>query len=479
MPNMESPAERGRRLTAARMLLKIVAPFEQKLGERLVAVLREGAERAAAGERSADAERLVEAALIVAEKDPGRAAELGELALRVGGPAQVTPLLFGLRFKDAKLADALFTRTLEAVRRSPDSASLHSLTQVTFPDSMQSGSASAAPPDNLRTELLRLGVAYLQANPIGAANRESVCNGVVSFIAPVLPQFQRLLPQQADVARQAVIQCQPANPLARQRLDDALRYRPPDTVDELLKAAAAADAKVRAVYSYRAAALAKEQNDLDRALKILDGMSLAEREFMGGSWEAYRWEWGALAALKYFKSGDVSMMHLTINAVPADLQPFAKLAFVSRLPSHGKREIDPTLVFLDEAREGLRRSAISEAEKCSWYLGLLRLTVKHQPAQATAVLKETVAALNRVGDTKGKGDGGADERANLVGSISKSLPASLLEMDEYAVREAVTSINATDIRAEVRLELLGACLSRLRGAKPAASEQTPPASKGE
>lgn len=42
------------------------------------------------------------------------AAELGELALRVGGPAQVTPLLFGLRFKDAKLADALFARTLEA-----------------------------------------------------------------------------------------------------------------------------------------------------------------------------------------------------------------------------------------------------------------------------------------------------------------------------------------------------------------------------
>jgi hypothetical protein len=480
VPNMESPAERGRRLATARLLLKLIAPLEQKLGGRLVSVLSEGAERSAEGERSANAEGLVEAALILAKKDPRRAAELGALALRVGGPSQVAPLLIGLRFKDAKLADALFTQTLEVVRRAPDSASLHSLTRVTFPESTQSGATTAAPPDNLRTELLRLDVAYLQANPISAANRESVCNGVVAFIAPVLAQFQRLLPEQVDTARQAVLQCQPANPLARQRLDDALRYQPLDTVDDLLKAAAAAtDTKVSAVYSYRAASMAKEQNDLDRALKILDGMSPAEREFMGGSWEAYRWDWGALAALKYFKSGDVSMMHLVINAVPADLQPFAKIVFVGRLPSPGKGEADPALKVLDDAREGLRRAAVSEAEKCGWYLGLLRLTVKYQPAQATAVLKDTVAALNNVGNLKGKNDGSADERANFIGSISKSLPASLLEMDEYAVKEAVVSIDANDTRAEVRLELLGACLARLRSSKQGAPGQKPRASKGE
>src|SRR5205814_9780469 len=31
-----------------------------------------------------------------------------------------------------------------------------------------------------------------------------------------------------------------------------------------------------------------------------------------------------------FESGDVSMMRLTIDAVPADLRPFAEMAFVSR-----------------------------------------------------------------------------------------------------------------------------------------------------
>jgi hypothetical protein len=481
VPNRESPADRSQRLAKARQLLNIVAPLDQKLSQRLVAVLTEGAERSAQDERSANADGLVEVALTVAESDPQRAAELGALALSIGRPDQVAPLLIGLRYKDTKLADALLSQTLEAARRAPERTSLNALTQVAFLEVMQPGATSPAPPDKLRTELLKLDVAYLQANPISAANREAVCTGVVAFIAPVLPQFERLLPQQADIARQSVSQCRPSEPIARQRLDDALRYQPLNTVDDLLKAAdAATDTKVRAVYSYRAAALAKEKNDLDRALKILDGMSSGEREFMGGSWEAYRWEWAALSALKYFKSGDVSMMHLVINAVPADLQPFAKIAFVGRLPSPRSRESDPTLTFLDEAREGLRRSTVSEAEKCSWYLGLLRLTVKYQPAQAAAVLKETVAALNRVGDRKGKGDGTADDRAHLVGSISKSLPSSLLEMDEYAVREAVASINAADIRAEVRLELLGVCLARLRNSKPATPGQKPqpPASKG-
>lgn len=480
VPNMEGAAERGRRLATARLLLQIVAPLDQKLGARLVAVLSEGAERAASDERSANAEGLADAALALAVKDPRRAAELGELALRVGGPSKVVPILWGLRFKDAKLADALFVRALEATRQSPERASLHALTQVAFSELLQPGSKAPATPDSLRTELLRLDVAYLQANPLNAANRDSVCGGVVSFIAPVLPQFQRLLPQQADIARQSVLQCQTDHPLARQTVDDALRYQPLNTVDDLLKVAdAATDMKVRTLYAYRAAAMAKEQNDLDRALKILDGMSPEQRTFMGGSWEAYRWDWGALAALKYYKAGDVSMMHLVVNAAPADLQPFVKLALVTKLPSPRKKEADPTLAFLDEAREGLRRSAIPEADKCGWYIGLLRLTVKYQPAQATAVLKETVAALNGVGEPKGKDDGGSDERANLVGSFSKNLPASLLEIDEYAVREAVASINAADIRAGVRLELLGACLARLRNAKPGAPEQRSPASKGE
>ena len=90
------------------------------------------------------------------------------------------------------------------------------------------------------------------------------------------------------------------------------------------------------------------------------------------------------------------------------------------------------------------------------------LTVKYEPAEAGAVLKEAIALLNHAE----RGDASKDQTAHLdTSAISSSLLATLLEMDEYPVKEAVSSIASTRRRAEVRLELLGACLQRMRTAK--------------
>jgi hypothetical protein len=226
----------------------------------------------------------------------------------------------------------------------------------------------------------------------------------------------------------------------------------------------AKDSKVRTVYQYRAAALAKQQNDFDRALKILDSMSTESREFMGGSWEAYRWDWAATSALRHLKSEDIYGMRLILKAVPTDLQPFAKIAFVDRLPADRNGDTDPTLEFLGDARTGLRRTSVSDAEKSSWYFGLLRLTIKYQPTDATAVLQEAIAALNHADEAEAK-KSSHDDRTWFDGS--KVFSASLLEMDEYAVKEAVSSISSATTRVQVRLELLRVCLERLRSSKPA------------
>ena len=479
VPNKENPDERRQRLGTVRLLLKIVAPLDQKLSARLVAILTEDAEQEAKSAPTANTDGLIEAAIFLVDKDPPRAAELGAIALRVGRPTQIAWLIFRLRAKDPRLADTLLGQTIAVVRQSLDSALLYSLTEVAFTDSIYPGANSAAPRDDLRTEVLKLDVVYLQANPINAENRNSICMSISSFIAPVLVQFERFLPEQAVIARQSLNQCQSISPLARQRVDDALRDQPLNTVDDLLKAADdSQDAKVRTLYQYRAAALAKEKNDFDRALKILDSMSAESRELMGGSWEAYRWDWAATSALSHLKSGDVYGMRLVINAVPTDLQPFVKMAFVDRLPTNRDKETDPTLEFLNDARTGLRRSTVSNAEKASWYFGLLKLTVKFQPAYATDVLKETVAAINRVEETKDKNSGNYDPN-NLDGSISENLPATLLEMDEYAVKEAVSSITSPDTRVQVRLELLGVCIQRMRSAKQATPKQGPSTPKGE
>ena len=151
-------------------------------------------------------------------------------------------------------------------------------------------------------------------------------------------------------------------------------------------------------------------------------MSTESREFTGGTWEAYRWDWAAISALRHFKSGDVYGMRLILNAVPTDLQPYAKMAFVDRLPTNRDKETDPTLEFLSDARTGLRRTSLSDGEKSVGYFGLLPLTLKYQPTEATAVLKEAVAALNRAEQAKDKNTGNNDASSLSGSGVLKESP---------------------------------------------------------
>jgi hypothetical protein len=155
---------------------------------------------------------------------------------------------------------------------------------------------------------------------------------------------------------------------------------------------------------------------------------------------------------------------------------FAKIAFVDQLPAARSKDTDPTLEFLSDARTGLRRSSISDIDKFGWYFALLRLTVKYQPGDATVVLKEAVAAINHADEAQAKTSTQAD-RTWINGS--KVFSAPLLEMDEYAVREAVSSISSADTRVQVRLELLRVCLEQLRSAKQAPPNQGRSTSKRE
>jgi len=474
VPNRENPAERNLRLATARLLLNIVAPLDQKLSKRLIVILSEDAERVGEAERRENAEGLVEAAISIVDKDPQRAAKLGAIALRVGRPTPIAWLILRLRSRDVKLGDALFAQTIEVVRQTLDAELINSLSHSIFLESMQPGAAIPALPDEMRSELLKLDLTFLQANPINAENRDRVCMGVISFIAPVLGHFERLLPQQAPIARQSINLCHSQFPLAQQRIDEALNNQPLNTVEALLKAGdEVEDLKVRTVYQYRAAALAREKNDFERALKIMDSISTEGREFMNGAWENFRVEWAVQSALGYYKSGDLYGMRSIINAAPADLQPLVRIGFVWQLPETRNKETDPTLEFLNEARTGLRRSKFPDAEKWSYFFALLKLTVQYQPAEASGDLKEAMAALNRVEKSKVK-ESDNDKPDGLDGSgFSRTVPASLLAMDEYAVREAVSSITSPESRAQVRLVLLEGCLEKMRSLRQAGSTTRP------
>ncbi|HET8671265.1 MAG TPA: hypothetical protein VFM05_11735, partial [Candidatus Saccharimonadales bacterium] len=295
VPNREGSDERRQRLDTARGLLQIIAPLDSEISKKLIPILDERGEEEARNERETNADAIIQAAISLVDKNPERAAEMGALALRIGIPGDIASLIFALRGKDTRLSEALFSQALAAARQTLTPQLLHSLTRAAFPTESQIKTKPPELPDPLRRELLRLHIAYLEATP---KDRNSICGGVISFILPVVAQIDRLLPEQGAFARQSVNRCQSVSPLAQQRIDDSLRQQPLHTIDDFLKAADDAhDLKVRTVYQYRAAALAKEKKDYNRALKILDSMSKEAREFMDGSWEAYRWEWAARSAI--------------------------------------------------------------------------------------------------------------------------------------------------------------------------------------
>lgn len=478
VPNKENPDERRRRVTTVRVLLQIAAPLDQKLSTRLVAVLTQDAEQEAKTQH-ADVDGLVAAALSLVDSNPKLATELGVLALRLGHPSDITSLLWKLRGRNLTFADLLFGQAVATGRETLDADLLNSLGHAVFPEYRTTESAPTVPvaTDEMRRELLKVYVAYLQANQVNSENRDANCMSLVSFVLPVLAEFDRLLPLQAPAVRQSVNQCPSLSPLGRQRADDALRDQPLNTVEDLLKAADdAQDLKVRTVYQYRAAKLATQRSDFDRALMILDSMSDEARALMGVSWDAYRWDWAAVSANRHLKSGDVYGMHQVINLVPRNLQAFAKIAFVRRLPPKVDQDTDPTLEFLNDARKELARYGVSDAEKCGWYFSLLRLVVKFHPVDGTDVLKEAIAVLNHLEETKDK-NSSKNAPASLVGS--ENLSASLLEMNEYAVKEAISSITSANIRVYVRLELLNGCLERVRSSKQATPNTRQSASKGQ
>ena len=453
VPNRESPQERQQRLGTAKALLLVASRLDQKLSQRLITVVTDVDESTSAGDRDGSANSLIHAAIAMADRDPKRAAELGAQALRIGIPGDIADLIFALRARDVKLADGLFVQALNVARKDEAPTLLDALTYAAFPAQRGVPGPMPAPPDNLKAELLKLHAAFLSAHLNEPATNLSFCWAVSGFVVPVLPEFDRLLPQQALLVRQTVQKCRAVIPNAREELENPGSSQPLNTVDGLLKASAESDIlSMRTLYQLRAAIIAKDQRDFERALKILDNMSAESRELMQGSWDAYRWDWGASAALDHFQNGRLVEMNLVLDGVPAKLQPFAKMAFLDRLPSKKLPEGTPTIQFLNDAGAGLRKSSLSESEKSEWYFGLLKLTLRYQPTEAISVFKESIASMNRALNE--------DSKFLDTNQFANYVPASLVEIDEFAVKETLASVTNVEARAQLRLQLLKQMLNK-------------------
>ena len=450
VPNKETPEEREERSETAGALLTIVTPLDQNLGKRLLAVLT--SDKSTESDHSGAANALIDAAIAIVEEEPERAAELGALAFRTGAPNNnVRELFFPLRARNPKLADSLFEQALAVVRQNPHSKLSNSLMFVAFPAQRGLGAGTPLPPEPLRIELLQYYVSLITNSMTDSVDPNSTC-GTVSWLTPVIPEIERLLPKQWLVVRQAINRCQSPDPLTRLQIDEALRSQPLNTVESLLKASLdAKDVQVRAGYTFRAADLAADHEDYDLAVKILDDMPKDQRDATIESWKSWRWYWAAYGAAAHYRNGRFREMNAILDGTPSDIQPFAKAMFVSSIPEQSVSETSPVTPVLNDAIKGLRRLN-NVTDKHNWYFGLLPITVKIQPADANALLKDAIASVNQIKEV---------EPLN-ANDWSKYLGAPLVEMDEFIVKDALASITPVPYRAKLRLALLDAVLQRLK-----------------
>lgn len=473
VPHREGAAERAERLSLARELLRVVAPKDKALRARLLSVFTADTERPAAAEGNVNADALMQTAVAVLKQDPPLAAELGAASLRAGYSSQVPELLWGLRARDPKLADALFVQALAAARASYHTELLNSLRYVAFTDFDNRRPKIPEPPDALRADLLRVYLEFIRRASEAGAVQPSTCVSAASFVSPLLPYYDQLLPQQAAFVREVATKCK-ASPdqFTRQRTGDALREQVLDTAESLLEAAAKTEStEGRTAYLYRAAQMAAGQRDLNRALEVLDRIDAEARKIMGGMWEKTRTEWAAALAHENLKRDDVQGMHMALGSSPSELRPLVDIVFAQRLPAEESRVSAEE--FIREARKELGRVKLPDAERAMWYVRLLKLYAKHVPSYAPDVLKEAVAAINR-----------ADKPASAFGPERRGVvaldydgaegfpPVSLLENNEPTTLEIIGTLESPNSRARARLSLLKASLERHR--ESAASKSDTP-----
>jgi len=450
---------RHRKLFVARALLAIITPRDGAMSVRLAKILALDSEKLPDDEREQNAEALIDAALEVVDSDPERAAQLGSESLSSGRTRQLNDLLGRLSARDPRLGAALFRAALALARISSDSNLFLQLGQVAFPNGQDL--PSTAIPLEVRTQLLASLAQVFMSNP-GEPGKNVTCK-FAWISAPLLGQYYRLLPQQAPLVREALARCQGSlDEVARGRVDAALSDKPLKSVDDFLQAAeSAADPKVRTFHLMRAAYMAAQQRDYDRALGILDSIGSDSRELIKRAWEGGRWDYAARSAFAHAKSGDYETMRKVIAATPADLRPLTLIDVAERLSGAGDQIVATELAH--EARRALEKASLSESQSVETQISLVRLFAKLAPAEAPLALQEMVAAMNRPAPTEPARRGGLEGNprgALLLAPIS--LPASLLEMDDLGVQQAASSIKPPVSRIRVRLGLLASSLEKMR-----------------
>ena len=436
-PNTGSETDVARRLSVLTTLLMIAAPFDERLTQQLTELLKSRDDKPSGFDANDTANALAKAALSVVDVDATRAAALGSASLRAGKSMSFPSLLSRLRSRNQALGDALFNEALVTARARNDRDLLASLILIAF-----NGPAHAG--ETRRTVILAIEHEFLGNS--GAANLNRGCS-LASIVAPLLNEFDRILPQSSANIRRGLIGCKNSSDVTVERVLD---NQPVKTVSDLLDAAnKARNINDKALLLGRAANLAAQQEKFEQALDILDGLNEEERTALGDVWSDWRWDFAASAALARLKADDRQGMEKIVNSTPANLQAFVRVAIAQGVADYG--DTARAIELLESARKSFLKSD-DLPNLFDWYMSLLSRYAKIAPKEGPQVFREFVTANNRK-KTDPKETLPVHENLQPL-----KLPASVVQVDFLVMKEAASALEPLSMRIRGRLGLIKSLL---------------------
>ena len=449
-------SDRKQLINTIRVVMRIVAARDQKLGDGLLASLStlttERKENSLSENSSYMADALVEAALQVVSENPARAAQLGSLSLRQGGGSQFNSLLIGLRERDGKLADALFNEALTTAQGSQNMNLFSSLLFATFTANYNPSIKALPPSPQLRAKLLNAIIkGVIQADIV---SKQPDC-GYAFLIGPVLTEVNQFAPQHAAAVRNAVGKCKSVVPGS----EAALRNQPLKTVEEFLSAAGSAESVgLRVLFLSRAIQAAARSGKFDLAISILDGMSREEREVMGDAWDPIRVQYAKFAGLQSYEKEDFAGMERIINAVPHELQAFAALYIAEAIIAKNTDKNAVALDLLAKARRSFEKLENPDFNTFYPYMSLVRAYGKVAPQDAYGVFREAVKSINRATRVLKENTDPSEQIAR--GQFEPlDIPSELVQLSAFDLISIASSVESAALRTRLRLSLLSSLLA--------------------
>ena len=436
--------------TSARMVLGMIASRDRALAKRLIPIIDASKNDQTESERLEHATALADAAIDVVNTDSKAALAFAEDSLKIGISFRLGTALWRLQRADPIAGEKLFLQILELARTKVDN-SLFGMLSV----AVRAGPFSA---DKYK-RLLVGAVADVIAQSDRVATNEVLFCTSVPLLPPLLSDFDKFLPEFSQRVKAQILRCQQVRgekPKVNQNNSDV--NPPPRTVEELLRAASETrNQSDRVQYLAQAAQQAAAGKDFDHAIRILDSMEQADKEFLGDGWGNWRWDYSASSACGYRKSENFQTMNKVIDDTPLKLRGFVRTFLASNCEAFTSQA--EKIALMESARKDLERAEIPDRPR--WFMSLVRVYIKFSLETAPEVLTQAVASINRAPSL------GKDECPTIMKPTVLShpilldqykLPATLLEADEARVLNTIRSVQPHDIRAALRLQLLAAAL---------------------